>query len=142
MTLIRYKDFDDMPTPLSRVLDRFLKDSLNEMDFKTFKPKANILEDENNFEIHLEVPGIKKEDLNLEVDGNILTIKGEKKIHKDDESKEFHRIETNYGAFSRTFQMPETVNDSEITASYNNGILRVSLPKDKKSELKTTIKVK
>ncbi len=98
-------------------------------NFGNTLPAVNIKENERNFELEIAIPGQKKEDFNIEVDNNVLTISMEHK--KEDEVKEdnYTRREFSYSAFKRAFTLPETVNEDKINASYTDGILRFTLPK-------------
>jgi HSP20 family protein len=87
------------------------------------------------------VPGMNKEDFKLDLNDNLLTISGERKFTKEQKENNFHSIETQYGTFSRSFSLPENVDSSKINAKYVNGILEITVPKDEKKILKTTIKV-
>ena len=107
----------------------------------TFVPKVDVVETEKAFELFVEVPGMNKEDFNLEVNDNYLTISGERKFSSEKNEKNFHSIETRYGSFSRSFTLPDSVSSDKINAKYNNGILELTIPKDEKKLLKSTIKV-
>jgi HSP20 family protein len=102
---------------------------------------VDIIENENAFEIHFAVPGLNKDDFNIEIKDNYLTVSGERKFSNEKKDKNFHSIETNYGSFSRSFSLPENVNADKTQAKYTNGILELTLPKDEKKALKQTIKV-
>jgi HSP20 family protein len=102
---------------------------------------VDIYENEKSFELHVAVPGMKKDDFKLDLKDNFLTISGERKFTREKNDNNFHSVETQYGSFSRAFSLPENVDGSKISAKYADGILEVSLPKDEKKILKTTIKV-
>lgn len=92
-------------------------------------PAVNIKENEKDYELELAIPGKKKDDFNVEVDNNILTVSME--THQEDEQKEdnYTRKEFSYTSFRRSFTLPETVNEDKINANYKDGILRFTLPK-------------
>ncbi|MFX0558150.1 Hsp20/alpha crystallin family protein [Maribacter sp. CXY002] len=92
-------------------------------------PKVNIKEGDSNFELELAVPGRTKEDFNIEVDDNVLTISSEVKQEKETKEDNYTRREFGYSSFRRSFTLPETVNTDKIGASYENGILKFDLPK-------------
>lgn len=140
MNLIRYNT-DYVPTTFSSLVDRFFNDSLTRSGGSSFVPKVDIIENENSYELHVAAPGLNKEDFNIEVKDNYLTVSGERKFTNDKKDKNFHAIETQYGSFSRSFVLPENIDGAKINARYNNGILEVLVPKDEKKALKTTIKV-
>lgn len=141
MSIIRYNPNDFTPTSFSNLIDRFFNDSMQRSGQSTFVPKVDVIESEKAFELHVEVPGMKKEDFNVEVNDNYLTISGERKFSTEKNEKDYHSIETRYGSFSRSFTLPESVNSDKIDAKYNNGILELTIPKDEKKLLKTSIKV-
>lgn len=141
MSIIRYSPTDFVPTTFSNLVDRFFNESLARTGGSTFVPKVDIIENDNAFEIHFAVPGLNKEDFNIEVKDNYLTVSGERKLTNEKKDKNFHSIETSYGSFSRSFSLPENVNADKAQAKYNNGILELTLPKDEKKVLKQTIKV-
>lgn len=141
MSIIRYNTNDFVPTSFSALVDRFLNDSITRAGGSTFVPKTDVVETANAYEVHLALPGVNKEDFNIEVNDNHLIISGERKFQNEKKEKNYHAIETHYGSFSRSFTLPENVDASKINAKYNNGILEVSIPKDEKKVLKQTIKV-
>ncbi|MBL7862261.1 MAG: Hsp20/alpha crystallin family protein [Cyclobacteriaceae bacterium] len=141
MSIIRYNANDFVPTTFSALVDRFFNDSITRSGGSSFVPKVDIIETNNAFEIHLAAPGLSKEDFNIELNDNYLTISGERKFSDEKKDKNYHAIETHYGSFSRSFSLPENVDPSKINAKYNNGILELNLPKDEKKALKQTIKV-
>ena len=97
-------------------------------------PSVNITEDQNEFQVSLAVPGMKKEDFKIDVNNNILTISSEKEDEKEEKEKRYTRREYSYTSFSRSFTLPDEVNKEKIEARYENGILKLSLPR--KEEVK------
>ena len=97
--------------------------------FNHTMPAVNIREGETNFTLELAVPGQKREDFNVEVDNDVLTISMESKDEKAEKEGEFTRREFRYTSFRRAFTLPETVNQDDIRADYKDGILRFTLPK-------------
>ncbi len=141
MSIIRYNTNDFTPTTFSALVDKFFNDSLARSGGSAFVPKVDIVETAEAFEVHLAVPGISKEDFKIELNDNYLTVSGERKFSTEKKDKNYHTIETQYGAFNRSFSLPENVDASKINAKYNNGILELTIPKDEKKALKQTIKV-
>ena len=144
MALVRYnpalRNFSS--SSFNSILDKFFQDSFEGYGNGTgFIPAVDISETEKSFELELAVPGFKKEDFELNYDDGQLTISGERKFETEQKDVNYHKRETRYGTFSRSFHLPENVNDSKIQANYQDGILKVTLPKDQKKELKKTIKV-
>ncbi|HEY3402930.1 MAG TPA: Hsp20/alpha crystallin family protein [Ohtaekwangia sp.] len=145
MSIVRYNSAlnDFVPTSFSNLIDRFFNESVSRAGGSaySFVPRVDIIEAEKAFEIHVAVPGMNKEDFKLDLNDNLLTISGERKFTKEKKDNNFHSIETQYGTFSRSFSLPENVDAGKISAAYNNGILEITVPKDEKKTLKTTIKV-
>jgi HSP20 family protein len=100
-------------------------------------PSVNVSENDHGYKVTLAVPGLKRGDFNIKVDGNMITISSEKEEKKESKDEMYTRQEYNYSSFSRSFMLPEEVNQEKIDASYTDGILTVSLPK--REEAKKTI---
>lgn len=141
MSIIRYNPSDFTPVAFSSLIDKFFNDSVVRAGYSSFVPNVDIIENENSYELHVEVPGMKKEDFNIELKDNNLTVSGERKFTSEKKEKNFYSMETKYGSFSRSFTLPENVDSSKINAKYNDGILELTIPKDEKKALKSTIKV-
>jgi HSP20 family protein len=141
MSLIRYNTNEYVPATFSSLIDRFFNDSLTRSGGSSFQPRVDIVENDKAFELHVAVPGMNKEDFQIEMNDSFLTISGERKFTTEKKDANWHSIETQYGNFSRSFSLPENVDTSRISAKYNNGILEVLIPKDEKKALKQTIKV-
>lgn len=92
-------------------------------------PAVNIKESEKNFELELAIPGQKRDDFNVEIDDNVLTISMETQVEDDSVTDNYTRKEFSYSSFSRSFTLPETIDETKIDASYRDGILKVLLPK-------------
>jgi len=138
MTLITrfdpFRDLNQLQTNLSRVFPGFFAENANRLGNEltttgNFIPAVDVLEDEHNFNLKVEVPGIEQKDLNIEVENFTLTVSGERKFEKEVKEENFHRIERRYGNFSRSFTLPNTVETENISADYSNGVLSVVLPK-------------
>ena len=95
----------------------------------SFIPPVDVYEDAHQVVLKLEVPGIKQEDLDVRVENQTLTVKGERKFEKDEKEENFHRIERRYGSFQRTFTLPQTVDAAAPKANYEHGVLTITLPK-------------
>lgn len=96
-------------------------------------PAVDTFMEGDTFNIKAELPGVSKDDIDVSVEGNILTLKGERKEEKETKEKDYRLQETRYGSFLRRFTLPEGANTDDIHASYDNGILKISLPLDKKA---------
>jgi HSP20 family protein len=106
-------------------------------------PAVEIYEKENNFVVKADLPGVKKEDVDVSVIGDTLTIKGERKASKEVKDEDYYRCETHYGSFSRSITLPAAVDPRKVEASYQDGILEIQVPKAKEAmPAKVEIKVK
>ena len=108
----------------------------------SFVPPVDIYEDEQSLVLKLDVPGMNEEDLNVQLENNTLTISGERKFEKEEKEENFHRIERRYGAFARSFTLPDTVDTGKVEAGYENGILKIRLAKRaeaKPKQIKVTV---
>lgn len=145
MSITRYNVVldDFVPTSFNQLVDRFFNESVGRSggSVYSFQPKADIIENEKSFGIHLAVPGMKKDDFKIDLKDRELTVSGERKHSTEKNDKFFRSFQTEYGSFSRTFVLPETVDFENIQAKYENGILELVVPKDEKKLLKTTIAV-
>lgn len=116
-------------------MDRFLNHlNTDFFDFRTIPeqnhfPKVDVTETKNEFSISAELPGMDDKDIDVTLGDGTLTLKGEKKVEKEDKQGEFYSRERSYGSFQRTFKVPETIDQNKINASFNKGILTVKLPK-------------
>src|SRR5947209_9779763 len=102
----------------------------------TFVPPVDVYEDEHNLMLKLEIPGINEEDLDVQVENNTLTVKGERKFEKEEKEENFHRIERRYGSFTRSFTLPNTIDTDSVNANYENGVLKVELAKREEAKPK------
>ncbi len=141
MSIIRYNANDFVPATFSNLIDKFFNESLAKSGGSSFVPKVDVIENDTQYEIHVAVPGVNKDDFKIDLHDNYLTISGDRKVTEDKKEKNFRSIETQYGSFSRSFSLPENVAADKINAKYNNGILELTIPKDEKKQLKQTIKV-
>ncbi len=95
----------------------------------SFVPAVDVYEDDKKVMLKLEVPGVEEKDLDVSVENNTLTVKGERKFEKEEKEENFHRIERRYGSFFRAFTLPSTVDTEHVQASYNAGVLKLELTK-------------
>ncbi|GAC1419531.1 MAG: Hsp20/alpha crystallin family protein [Acidobacteriaceae bacterium] len=95
----------------------------------SFVPPVDIYEDQHSLVLKLEVPGIRQENLDVRLENQTLTVKGERKFEKEEKEENFHRIERRYGSFTRSFTLPQTVDTAAVKANYENGVLQISLAK-------------
>ena len=117
------------------VFDSILNDSFLSDKLSSRVPAVNIAETENNFQIDLAAPGLKKEDFKINLDKNVLTVSADKKTENVEEGKKFSKREYSYSSFVRSFTLPESADDSQIDASYTDGILRIDIAKREEAKL-------
>jgi HSP20 family protein len=125
-------DFFGIQREINRVFDNFVRGGMQaDESFATsyWTPAVDIVEQENEYLVKMELPGVNKDEVKISLESNILTIKGEKKQEKEEKSKNLHRIERSYGSFQRSFTLPTTVKSDKIDAVFKDGVLSVSLPK-------------
>ena len=95
----------------------------------SWSPAVDIYETDNQIMVQAELPGIEKKDIALQLENNVLTLKGERRFEKETKQENYHRIERSYGGFSRAFTIPTIVDEEKIRADYKDGILKIELPK-------------
>ncbi len=95
----------------------------------SWAPNVDIYEDKDRLIVEAELPGMNRDDFEISVENNVLTLKGERKFEKKTEGDNYHRVERSYGAFTRQFTLPQTITAEGATADFENGVLRVALPK-------------
>ena len=130
MTLIKYEPFKELENfddKIQSLLNTF--PNLNSEYEESFYPKIDISEDEKNIYVDTELPGIKKNDIKITLEDNILTVSGEKKSEKEKKEKSFYRSERTYGLFSRSFTVPGDINSDTINAKFEDGILKIVIEK-------------
>ena len=101
----------------------------NLVPFRGGWPAIDVSEDKNNVIIKADLPGLKQEEIEINMDNDILTIKGERRVEEEKKDKNYHRVERSYGAFERSLQLGVAVDKEKIKAAYKNGVLEVILPK-------------
>jgi HSP20 family protein len=127
---------------LQREIDRLFDDvaqggpSTNSMGASELMVNMDLAETDKDIELTVELPGIEPKDVDISISGNVLTIKGEKKVEKEDKDKNYHRVERSYGSFMRSVELPAGVAPDAIKAAVNNGVLKVTVPKPADAEAK------
>jgi len=138
MAITRWDPFREVQALQNRVnaLFRDFSDTDSPMTTASFVPAVDIYEDDKKVILKLEVPGIEEKDLDVSVENNTLTVKGERKFDKEEKEENFHRIERRYGTFFRAFTLPPTVDTENIGAHYNAGVLKLELKKKPEAQPK------
>ena len=122
-------EFTTMQREIDRMFDRFRGGTTEDGVTSTWMPVVDIAERANDFHVKVELPGVKKEDVRITVQNNTLTIRGEKKLENEKNGENYHRVERSYGLFQRSFTLPTSVVSERIEASYDNGVLSITIPK-------------
>jgi len=116
-------------------INRVFRDSYSQagqdesLTSSTFAPSVDVYEDEHNVTLKIEVPGIDEKDIDVNLENNTLTVHGERKIEKEEKEENYRRVERQYGSFTRTFTLPTTVDSEKVSANYDKGVLKITLPK-------------
>ena len=138
--LVRFDPFKEI-----RELERKLYNNLpveNQNAISTFTPSVNTREDEKRYYIEIDLPGVKKEDINIDLNDRVLTISGERKFKEKVKKENYYKIETSFGKFERSFSLPEDADIDNIEAKTENGVLDIFIPKIKKETPKKKIEIK
>jgi len=139
MTMIRWH----RPAGLGDMFQNFFESDFNDFFSRKFSdPAANIIENPESFQLDLAAPGMKKDDFKIHLENNILTISSEVEEVKLDEGRNYTRKEFSYGSFSRSFTLPKIIDLEKIRADYENGILKVLLPKKEEAKLDVKKEIK
>ena len=138
MTMItRWEPFRELSS-LQERMNRLFQDSFgtnaaNRADESLmsggFVPAVDVYEDEQNVVLKVEVPGIDQKDIDIRVENNVLTLRGERKIEKHEKEEKFQRVERRYGSFTRSFTLPNTIDTENVSAEYENGLLKIAMAK-------------
>jgi HSP20 family protein len=134
MSIVRYDPFRDLRS-LQEEVNRLFSTNLTRafgdegIARGAWAPSVDIYENKDQIVLEAELPGMKQEDFDLSIENNVITLRGERQFEKADETDNYHRVERSYGSFTRSFTLPQTVSSEGATAEYNNGVLRVTLPK-------------
>lgn len=131
MAIVRWKpmrDLINLRDEMDRMFDGFWGDMANR-DGGMFMPPVDMVENDDNFVISVELPGLKKDEIKMTMQNNVLTINGNKKHEFESKEDTVHRVERSYGSFCRSINLPSTVDSTAIKASYDSGVLKVTLPK-------------
>ena len=132
--LTRWEPFREF-SPMQDRLNRLFRESYNPerpeeaLTTTSLAPPVDIYEDEHNITLKIEVPGIDEKDIDVRIEGNTLTVHGERKLEKEEKEENFRRVERHYGSFTRSFTLPGSVDPGQVSADYDKGVLKIKLPK-------------
>ncbi len=138
MAITRWDPFREVYVLQNRLNSLFgnVNEGADPVSTASFVPAVDVYEDEKKVVLKLEVPGIEEKDLDVSVEKNTLTVKGERKFEKEEKEENFHRIERRFGTFYRAFTLPSTVDTESVNASYNAGVLKLELTKKPEAQPK------
>jgi len=132
MNIVKYDPFRELrglQDEMTRLFAGVAPRGREEMASGAWIPSVDIFEDKDRLVLEADLPGMNREDFDISVENNVITLRGERKFEKKVDGDNYHRVERSYGSFSRSFTLPQTVTADGATADFDNGILRVSLPK-------------
>ena len=135
MAIVRWEPFRDLITlqdRMNRMFDeRFGRVQAGDINMVTgaWSPAVDIYETDHNIIVKAELPEMKEKDIDIRLENDTLTLKGERKFEKETREENYHRVERAYGAFSRSFTLPTSVDQDKISAEYKDGVLKITLPK-------------
>ena len=135
--LTRWEPFRGFSTMQSRInhMNRLFRESYSPegpeeaLTTTSFAPPVDIYEDEHNITLKIDVPGIDEKDIDVRIEGNTLTVHGERKIEKEEKEENFRRVERQYREFTRSFTLPSSVDAGQVNANYDNGVLKIAFAK-------------
>lgn len=131
-----FRGLSTLQDEVNRLFDSTFKGNSSSSTLTAWAPAVDIYETENELVVKADLPDISEKDIDVRVENNMLTIRGERKFDQTVKEDNFLRVERAYGAFSRSFSLPNTVNTEGIQATYKNGVLQVELPKRAESKPK------
>jgi HSP20 family protein len=126
-----YREFSTLQDRMNRLFNASFNSEGRDESLTTssFAPAVDVYEDEHDITLKIEVPGIGEKDIDVRIENNTLTVHGERKIEKEEKEENYRRIERQYGSFTRTFTLPNTVDSDTVSATYEKGVLKVKLAK-------------
>ncbi len=123
------REFATLQDRMNRLFPRGPEGQDESLTTTAFAPPVDVYEDEHNVTLKIEVPGIDEKDIDVRIENNTLTVHGERKFEKDEKEENYRRVERQYGSFTRTFTLPNTVNQDSVHADYDKGVLKITLAK-------------
>ena len=131
MTLLSRRDFSALQDRMNRIFRESYSPEGREEALTTsnFAPPVDVYEDEHSIMLKIEVPGIDEKDIDVSIENNTLTVRGQRRFEKDEKEENFQRVERMHGSFTRSFTLPNTVDLEQVTAHYDKGVLKVRLAK-------------
>jgi HSP20 family protein len=148
MTVFTRWDPSRATATLQDRMNRLLRESFNPegpeeaLTTTGFAPPVDVYEDEHNFTLKIEVPGVEEKDIDVSIENNTLIVHGERKFEKEEKEENYRRVERQYGSFTRSFTLPNSVDPGQVSAHYDRGVLKINLAKKaeaKPKQIKVTV---
>jgi len=142
MAIVRWEPFRDLLSS-QKEFDRLFRGAFSplfresELSTRTWAPPVDIYEDENKLVLKADLPGVEPKDVEIKVEDGMLYVNGERKFEKEVKEENYHRVERSYGAFSRSFSLPTSIDSEKIAAEYKDGQLILTMPKREEAKPKT-----
>src|SRR3989449_891111 len=138
MTILTRREYSTLQDRVNRIFrESYSPEGPDEaLTTANFAPAVDVYEDEHNITLKLEVPGIDEKDIDVSIVNNTLTVCGERRFEKEEKEENFQRIERQYGSFTRSFTLPNSVDPEQVSAHYNKGVLKIRLAKKAESKPK------
>jgi HSP20 family protein len=130
-----FRELEEMSERLNRLFGRAMslrENSKERLTVADWVPAVDIIETDSEYQIHAELPEVKKEDVKVTLENGVLTIQGERRQEQEPQGQRYHRVERSYGRFIRSFTLPDHVDDTNVRAEYKEGVLHLYLPKSEK----------
>src|SRR5579872_4633108 len=124
-----FREFSTLQDRMNRLFQQSYGDNQEALTTSTFAPAVDVYEDQNNITLKIEVPGIEEKDIDVRIENNTLTVHGERKFEKEEKEENYRRVERQYGSFTRSFTLPNTVDSESVSANYDKGVLKIKLAK-------------
>ncbi|NUO82863.1 Hsp20/alpha crystallin family protein [candidate division KSB1 bacterium] len=141
MSLVRWspaRELLNIRSDFDRVFNRFFDHDALETSYRSgaWEPAVDISETADEYQIHADLPGLTKDEVKINYEDGVISIRGEKKQEKEDKQKNYHRLERSYGMFERSFRLPNRVEIGKIEAKFKDGVLTLRLPKSEEAKPK------
>ncbi len=143
MTLVRWEPFGDLTT-FQEWMNRLFEDTMarlrprwdSELAAGHWTPSVDIYEDEHELVLKADLPEVEAKEVDVRIENNTLTIKGERKAEKEVKEENYYRVERSFGSFARSFQLPNTIDTDKVKAEFSKGVLKLTMPKKEESKPK------
>src|SRR5881275_2233569 len=131
MTILTHREFSTLQDRVNRIFrESYSPEGPGDaLTTANFAPRVDVYEDEHNITLKIDVPGIDEKDIDVSIENNTLTVRGERTLEKEEKEENFQRVERQYGSFTRSFTLPNSVDAEQVQAQYEKGILKVQLAK-------------